>query len=131
MAGMTGLDLCRWVRASQQFRDLYLVVMTSQAAEQHIEALKAGADAFMTKAYDNSELSLILRVPQRILRLESRLQEELNKAEQANDELKKKNQEVHEARARAERNSPPKSTLVVPQEISEPSRAPFSISTLA
>lgn len=112
MAGMTGLDLCRWIRNSERHRDLYLVVITGETGEQHIEALQAGADAFMTKSFDTSELALILRVPQRILRLETRLQQELDKAEATNKQLSVTNAELDRSRIEAERATKAKDTFL-------------------
>lgn len=112
MEGMTGLDLCRWIRTSERHKDLYLVVITGEAGEQHIEALQAGADAFMTKSFDSSELALILRVPQRILRLEARLQQEIDRVEASNRRLYEANDELNRARIEAERATKAKDTFL-------------------
>lgn len=102
MPDMTGLELCQWIRKSNRHSHLYLVVMTGRSQENHLEALQAGADAFMSKSFDSAELELILRVPQRILRLESRLQEEIDRVEETNRQLKRTNQELEAATRVAE-----------------------------
>lgn len=102
MPDMTGLELCQWIRKSNRHSHLYLVVMTGRSQENHLEALQAGADAFMSKSFDSAELELILRVPQRIFRLESRLQEEIDRVEETNRQLKRTNQELEEATRVAE-----------------------------
>lgn len=112
MPNMSGLDLCRWIRDSRQHRHLYLVVMTGRSQENHIEALRAGADAFMSKSFDSAELELILRVPQRIFKLESRLQEELDRAEEANRRLLQVNSELGKAKEIAEEANRAKDTFL-------------------
>ena len=102
MPDMTGLELCQWIRKSNRHSHLYLVVMTGRSQENHLEALQAGADAFMSKSFDSAELELILRVPQRIFRLESRLQEEIDRVEETNRQLKRTNQELEQATRVAE-----------------------------
>lgn len=89
-----------------------IVVITGETGEQHIEALRAGADAFMTKSFDTSELALILRVPQRILRLEARLQQELDRSEASNRQLSLANNELDRARIEAERATKAKDTFL-------------------
>lgn len=102
MPCMSGLELCQWIRRSKRHRHLYLVVMTGRSDENHLDALKAGADAFMSKSFDSAELELILRVPQRILRLESRLQEEIERVETTNRRLMDTNKELEQATRAAE-----------------------------
>lgn len=103
MPGMNGLDLCRWVRKQPALKDRYLVVMTARMGqEDHLSALQAGADAFVSKTLDAAELELQLRVAGRLVSLENELQERLRESAQANQQLVERNAELATARAEAE-----------------------------
>lgn len=57
LATETGLDLCRWVRADEHRRAAYFLVVSGFSDPEHLgEALSAGADAFLSKPLDLSEL---------------------------------------------------------------------------
>lgn len=103
MPGMNGLDLCRWVRKQTALKDRYLVVMTARMGqEDHLAALQAGADAFVSKTLDAAELELQLRVAGRLITLENELQARLRESAQANQQLIERNAELATARADAE-----------------------------
>lgn len=103
MPGMSGLDLCRWVRKQTALKDRYLVVMTARMGqEDHLAALQAGADAFVSKTLDAAELELQLRVAGRLVTLETELQEQLRELARTNQQLVERNAELGSARAEAE-----------------------------
>lgn len=103
MPGMSGLDLCRWVRKQPTLKDRYLVVMTARMGqEDHLAALQSGADAFVSKTLDAAELELQLRVASRLIALEGELQQQLDQADLANRKLTERNSELAVARAEAE-----------------------------
>jgi signal transduction histidine kinase len=103
MPGMTGLELCRWVRKQPTLKDRYLVVMTARMGhEDHLAALQAGADAFVSKTLDAAELELQLRVAGRLSALEAELQRQLQESAKANRLLTDRNAELAAARAEAE-----------------------------
>lgn len=91
MPEMDGLQLCRWARQAQRTQYLFVIVLTARSSKEHYRAaLEAGADAFLSKSYDLTELFLQLRVVHRITSLESsqarqivELQEARREAEQA------------------------------------------------
>lgn len=103
MPGMSGLELCRWVRKQPTLKDRYLVVMTARMGqEDHLAALQSGADAFVSKTLDAAELELQLRVAARLIALEGELQQQLSQADSANRKLTERNSELAAARAEAE-----------------------------
>lgn len=103
MPGMSGLELCRWVRKQPTLKDRYLVVITARLGqEDHLAALEAGADAFVSKNLDAAELELQLRVAGRLVALEGKLQGQLQESAQANSQLAQSNAELVSARAEAE-----------------------------
>ena len=112
MPHVSGLELCRWMRKSELLCNIYVVVITGATGEEHIEALKAGADAFVTKSFELEELKLTLRVPQRIKLLEERLQSELKRVERTNERLTESYNDLLEARAEAERANRAKDTFL-------------------
>lgn len=91
MPEMDGLQLCRWARQAERSQYLFVIVLTARSSKEHYRAaLEAGADAFLSKSYDLTELYLQLRVVHRITSLESNqarqiveLQEARREAEQA------------------------------------------------
>jgi DNA-binding response OmpR family regulator len=67
MPTMTGIELCRKVRADLG-RYVYILFLTSKGLrEDLIEGFEAGADDFMTKPFDQYELKVRLRAGTRIV----------------------------------------------------------------
>ena len=73
MPGLTGPELCRRVRASILNRYVYIIVLTARKGTADvIEGLSAGADEFLTKPVEPSELLARVRTGIRIVSLETR-----------------------------------------------------------
>jgi putative two-component system response regulator len=73
MPGMTGVELCRYVRQRASSEYTYFILLTSRTGQRHIiDGLRAGADEFLSKPFDPDELQMRLNVAERILALESR-----------------------------------------------------------
>jgi len=76
MPKLTGVEVCRKARARQGTDDryLYVILLTSKASKEDIiEGIEAGADDYVVKPFDHSELRVRLRAGQRIIQLESEL----------------------------------------------------------
>lgn len=73
MPGLTGLDLVRAVRANPLQAYVYFIVLTGTKIGKmnFMEAMDAGADDYMEKPVDKDLLNVRLRVAQRILSLDS------------------------------------------------------------
>jgi putative two-component system response regulator len=73
MPGMTGVELCRYVRQRASSQYTYFILLTLRTGRHNvIDGLRAGADEFLSKPFDPTELEMRLRVAERILSLESR-----------------------------------------------------------
>lgn len=73
MPGMSGVDLCREIRARTGSGYIYVILLTSYSGIDNIvEGLDAGADDFLTKPFQPAELHVRLRAGERVLGLESR-----------------------------------------------------------
>ncbi|MBI3210804.1 MAG: diguanylate cyclase [Candidatus Solibacter usitatus] len=74
MPGLNGDEICRRIRANAQASYSYILLLTSRTEhEDLIEGLESGADDYLTKPFDESELKVRLRTGMRILNLESEL----------------------------------------------------------
>ena len=94
MPGMDGLEVCRKIKEDQKLRSIPVIIVTSLSAKQdRIRGIEAGAEEFVSKPFDPTDvlarIKLLLKVKQ--------LNEDLNGAEKAlrksHDELECK---VHE-----------------------------------
>lgn len=56
MPGMDGYELCRRIRSTPATEFLPVVMITASGSEQRLAALTAGADDFVAKPFDRSEL---------------------------------------------------------------------------
>lgn len=73
MPGMTGVDLVARIRQLYTNRYIYTILLTSRGDKVDIiEGLNSGADDFIVKPFDPTELSVRVKAGQRILTLESR-----------------------------------------------------------
>jgi two-component system cell cycle response regulator len=76
MPELDGPGVCLEVRKQHERPYIHIVLVTSRASKQDIVAgLEAGADDYLTKPWDPTELTARLRVGRRILQLEDRLVE--------------------------------------------------------
>ena len=59
MPGMSGLDLLKKMKAHPRYKDIVVMMLTSEADQNCVvEALKAGAQNYMTKPFDGKILVL-------------------------------------------------------------------------
>lgn len=73
MPEMTGLELCRRIRARSHHGYVYTILLTSHGQSREIvEGMTAGADDFIVKPFNGPELLVRIRAGERILSLETR-----------------------------------------------------------
>ncbi len=74
MPGCSGFELCKWVRQQQFPNYVYMLCVTGNEAENSlVAALDAGADDFLRKPVNWTELRVRMKSAKRILGLEQRL----------------------------------------------------------
>jgi len=75
MPDVTGIELCRHIRADQNDLFTYIILLTSNSTKaQLIEGLAAGADDYLTKPFHAGELLARVAVGQRIAELQRKIQ---------------------------------------------------------
>jgi two-component system cell cycle response regulator len=74
MPCVDGLELCRSIRASDEYAGLYVLFLTTFGEkEQIVEGLSAGADDYLCKPFDPDELLARVRAGYRLVELQRRL----------------------------------------------------------
>lgn len=74
MPEVDGLEVCRTLRELQRPEPTYLILLTvKEGRENHVAALREGADDFLTKPFDHAELHARLQVALRTVGLQSSL----------------------------------------------------------
>lgn len=59
MPGMTGLEVLKRIKADPKLKDTVVMMLTSEADQNCVvDALRAGAQNYLTKPFDNKMLSL-------------------------------------------------------------------------
>jgi DNA-binding NarL/FixJ family response regulator len=74
MPGMDGIEVCRQIRADPETTMLPVIMVTAGTNEQRIRALEVGADDFLTKPIDRTELLARVRSLVRIKRFQDTIQ---------------------------------------------------------
>lgn len=74
MPGIDGVELCRRIRSRETDQPPYLILLTTRAEKKDIsEGLNSGANDYLTKPFDLSELRARLAVGARMIALQDRL----------------------------------------------------------
>lgn len=61
MPGISGLEVCRRLRAGKDFEDTPIIFISARGQESEIHAgLNAGADAYVVKPFDPDDLSAMV-----------------------------------------------------------------------
>jgi phosphoserine phosphatase RsbU/P len=74
MPGMDGAEVCSKAREMAKDRLLYIILLTAKGRKEDIvEGLTAGADDYVIKPFDRSELKARINAGERVLRLQAEL----------------------------------------------------------
>src|SRR5437867_1824044 len=84
MPGLDGVEVCRRARQDTRLNAAYIVLLTSRSTKEDVvQGLEAGADDYVTKPFDNSELRARIQVGARVVNLQSALAERVRELENA------------------------------------------------
>jgi sigma-B regulation protein RsbU (phosphoserine phosphatase) len=84
MPRMDGLEVCRRARERHTPVPTYIILLTAKTLPREIvTGLEAGADDYLTKPFDTSELRARIKVGERILELQSNLAMRVEELEEA------------------------------------------------
>jgi two-component system, NtrC family, sensor kinase len=88
MPVLNGLELCNRIRAASFDRYIYFILLTANTEKADmIAGMEAGADDFLGKPFDQSELRVCIRAGERILHLERRLKQQQKQIVETNAAL--------------------------------------------
>ena len=103
MAGMNGYEVCRRIRENEATALLPVVMLTSHDSEARIDGIRAGADDFVTKPFDQQELLLRVRSLVRIKRYHDTIRAQAAELAELNHTLEARVSEQVEELARMAR----------------------------
>lgn len=90
MPGIDGLELCQRIRMSPRQNYVYVIMLTSCDGPQDLlTGMNAGADDFLIKPFDVSELHVRMRAAERILKLQQELCEKNQELATINTRLRR------------------------------------------
>jgi len=76
MPGLSGIEVCRLLRGRSDAPYVYVVLCTGREGQRHlIDGLAAGADDYVRKPFDPSELEVRMRAGRRVVLLQDQLLE--------------------------------------------------------
>jgi two-component system cell cycle response regulator len=87
MPGLTGLELCRRVRADSGGYTYFMMVTGQRALDHVIEGMTAGADDYMIKPLNPDDLQVRLIAAARVTALHRQLADQRSELERLNQEL--------------------------------------------
>lgn len=90
MPEMDGYELCRRIRSTRATEFLPVVMITASGSEQRLEALESGADDFIAKPFDQSELLARVASLARIKRYHDTIQRQADELARWNTELEQR-----------------------------------------
>ncbi|MCH8124543.1 response regulator transcription factor, partial [candidate division KSB1 bacterium] len=83
MPGISGVELCKKLRATNEIIRTYIILLTAKTAKNDVIAgLKAGANDYMTKPFNRIELIARLKVGEHSLDLQSQLIQRIQNLEE-------------------------------------------------
>jgi sigma-B regulation protein RsbU (phosphoserine phosphatase) len=89
MPGLTGIEVCRKVRARSPKSPLYVILLTARSETATVvEALESGADDYVVKPFTPDELRARIGAGIRVVELELQLEKRISDLERAMAELK-------------------------------------------
>lgn len=111
MPKLDGLGLCRRIREARFARYIYIILLTAKnSKDELIKGMEAGADDFLIKPFNAGELKVRIRAGERIVKLESNLEEQNKKLQEAYSRIR----EDLDAAVKMQRGLLPSSALTVP-----------------
>jgi phosphoserine phosphatase RsbU/P len=89
MPEMDGLELCRKIRNESRNQLIYIILLTAKGRQEDIvEGLRAGADDYITKPFNNNELLARAQAGIRIIELQESLATRVKELEDALSKVK-------------------------------------------
>jgi sigma-B regulation protein RsbU (phosphoserine phosphatase) len=89
MPGLDGIDVCKRIREKESQKSLYIILLTAKREKQDIvTGLEMGADDYVAKPFDRSELHARIQVGVRILDLQQALAQRIAELETAMANIK-------------------------------------------
>ena len=90
MPGIDGYEVCRRIRASHRTAFLPVVMITASGGRERVSALEAGADDFVRKPFDQSELLARVASLARVKRYQDTVQHQAEALAEWNRELERR-----------------------------------------